>query len=194
MAVDKLKKNAELLTSPSAFSSFAAAMSAFTPDIDHPAFYQIQYTGSDSNAPDTSSQAWQWNVWDFGSDTRRTQIAVCPFRYRGEIFMRQKHDATWHGWYKLPNAADFVVDSATSGSQTLNHNAASAYSVSIAKSGYTPLCISGYSFDGTNAAFLSPSMMYISGNNAVFTIYNTSTTANVNFTITARVLYIKSGS
>ena len=194
MAVDKLTKNAELITNSSPYTSFASATSSATPNLDHPAFYQIQYTGADANAPDTSSNAWQWNVWDFGTDTRRTQIAVCPFRYRGEIFMRQKHDTTWHGWYKLPNAADFVVDSATSGSQTLNHNSASAYSFSIAKAGYTPLCISGSSFDGTNAAFLSPSIMYISGNNAIFTIYNTSTTVNVTFTITARVLYIKSGS
>ena len=89
-----------LITQNSVYSSFSDATNSFVPSMVHPGFYQVQYNGADSNAPDTSNNAWQWNVWDFGSVTRRTQIAMCPFRNRDRFYMRQKHDGNWYGWYR----------------------------------------------------------------------------------------------
>lgn len=61
----------------------------------------VNYEGADGNAPDISSALWWWNVIQFGVETQLTQIAYSPLRRQNSIFIRQKHDDSWNGWYVI---------------------------------------------------------------------------------------------
>lgn len=82
------------------------------PNDDNIRFCCVTYQGTDSDAPDTNDGPWWWNVIQFGNPLRLIQIAWCPYRNRDKLYMRQRHDTNWHGWYILsPN----TTSTATSG-------------------------------------------------------------------------------
>lgn len=64
-------------------------------------FFIINYNGIDNDAPIKTEGSHWWNVIQFGIGTRMTQIAFSVFRERHKIYIRQKHDSTWVGWYAL---------------------------------------------------------------------------------------------
>ena len=77
------------------FTSFSAIPADFC-GICH-----VAYTGIDNDAPLTTSFPWWWTViqLDGSSSTRMTQIATSVFRNREYLWIRQKHDSSWFGWY-----------------------------------------------------------------------------------------------
>lgn len=69
-------------------------------------FAKINYSGSDTNAPITSTGTWWWNVLTIcaGNSRRVTQMAFSVFRrsgYNGCVFIRQRHDSIWTSWFKI---------------------------------------------------------------------------------------------
>lgn len=81
------------------------AQNAYTASFDaipeKAGWYNIVYTGSDTNAPVTTNAPWWWDVLQIGSYSRRVQIAFNCFRDRNIVWFRVKHDDNWYGWYKL---------------------------------------------------------------------------------------------
>lgn len=65
----------------------------------------VNYSGSDVDAPVTTSATYWWNVLTIGShannDKRQTQIAFSCFNNRQHIYLRQWHDTTSYGWYDI---------------------------------------------------------------------------------------------
>ncbi len=59
----------------------------------------VYYSGSDPNAPETDSNIYWWNVFQFGEANRLTQIASGAYHHmkRG-LYVRTKHDASWSNW------------------------------------------------------------------------------------------------
>lgn len=64
-------------------------------------FFYVVYDGVDEDAPQKASRAWWWNGIVFGVPNRITQIAFSAFDVRNDIYLRQKHDSYWYGWYKI---------------------------------------------------------------------------------------------
>ena len=63
-------------------------------------FHFVVYSGIDQDAPEKICTDWWWNVITFGDIARLTEIAFCPFRDKGSIYIRQKHDNDWSEWFK----------------------------------------------------------------------------------------------
>ena len=63
-------------------------------------FYFVIYSGIDQDAPEKIYADWWWNVIAFGDAMRFTEIALCPYRDKGSIYIRQKHDNDWSEWFK----------------------------------------------------------------------------------------------
>lgn len=63
----------------------------------------VYYSGSDPNAPETDSNIYWWNVFQFGEANRLTQIASGAYHHmkRG-LYARTKHDGNWSNWFYLP--------------------------------------------------------------------------------------------
>lgn len=70
-----------------------------------------------------------------------------------------------------------------------NDRMSSAQTKSIAVTGYTPIAISNFAMSGTNGYKCFPYSMTFSGNNLIFNIYNTSSSA-VTATIRFTILYM----
>lgn len=69
-------------------------------------FCHVVNDGDDPDAPAIQPGYGWWNVIVFGgTPTRNTMLAFCPFINREHLYLRQKHDDIWYGWYDIsPNA------------------------------------------------------------------------------------------
>jgi hypothetical protein len=83
------------------YSPGSTTVSSFSQIPTEAGFYMVVYTGTDSQAPSQNSAARWWNVIQIGVADRLVQIANNAFSYRNQVFIRVKHDSTWHGWYKF---------------------------------------------------------------------------------------------
>lgn len=97
-----------------AYGKWGSQLSSFAAIPSRTGMYSVVYTNSsDSDAPITTSGIWWWNVIQFGSSSRITQIAYSAFRNRDTVWFRQKHDNTWYGWYKLVDDSSTDVAGST---------------------------------------------------------------------------------
>ena len=104
-------------------------------------FATVVYVGVDNDAPITTSEPWWWNVIQFGASSRLTQIAFSPFRDRNYVWIRNKHDNGWYGWYKFsdtlnPNALSLTLasgswSSATPPTQTVSATGVTASNIVV---------------------------------------------------------------
>ncbi len=91
---------------------------------------------------------------------------------------------------KLPS---IVVDTVSTGSFNIAANNVRETTISIAKTGYTPLGIMGYNLSGSGVSFCFPYHLYLDGNTAYYAFRNNSNGQVTGVTLKLYVLYIKWG-
>lgn len=85
----------------------------------------------------------------------------------------------------------YTVDDVTSGAFSIAGNGSDNKSFSVAKSGYTPVGIVGWSFPGSGSSYAMLFRCYISGSNCVAYVRNVSATATMTSALRVWVLYRK---
>lgn len=93
-------------------------------------------------------------------------------------------------WVKIMDKESIIQEAKTITGVTVPANSAQSGSVSVAKTGYTPLGVIGVT---TSNGYAIPSCLYVSGTTLYYRITNSHQTSNVNnATLTVNVLYLKS--
>ena len=91
---------------------------------------------------------------------------------------------------KLPS---IIVATVSTGSFNIAANNVIETTVSIAKTGYTPLGIMGYNITGSGVSFCFPYHLYLDGNTVHYAFRNRNTSQATGVVLKLYVLYIKWG-
>lgn len=89
----------------------------------------------------------------------------------------------------IANVPALAIDTKTSSSVTVSANDTKAFNVDVTKTGYTPLGIVGYDWDGTGKSHFIIYNLTLSGNTVHVAVGNESGTTRSGMTITLYILY-----
>ena len=105
---EKIAEIKQTMSSAGTYPSGAKYGSFEEATLNEPSFSMSTFTvyiapnATDLQAPVPTSTHPRWyNVLQLGRHDRTTQIAFSIYGERDKIYIRNKHDYTWYGWYSL---------------------------------------------------------------------------------------------
>lgn len=140
--------------------------------------------GTMTNAPTTASGF----VLEVAKGQNDSTIVQTAYPYTGGTCYRRGYNTNnqiWTAWIR-PN--EFIVENVSIGSGTIASATAENLSVSVAKTGYTPIGIVGVKKTGQTYGAVSISRFNIDGTTAYVSIYNNYSSART-YTVSADILY-----